>query len=861
MFTKETRKREFFRIAAIVILSAVLTACTPEGIAQETRPAVTQTIEDLDLNGTIELEEGVEIVVETATPENTSTPEATRTPEQTATPKLPVSSYDQLPGKLVSLNAENVDGIQLIGTFGEGLYYSTHFNEDENRFVVVYSTGIDIFQKQNGAFQSVKRLYFDIYDHSDLFHKSWVLGSIHKPYAVSRSTQYYAQNYGDRIKVMNLVNEQTVYIHLREGDNLGWKEFDQKIFFSSQSNYLLIDSLSEQILFDLNSYSELLRVEMLEGESFFSIDEDHLLIADKTENKLEVYALPNGRLVNTINDYNSDEFPLWLTITDDQKLVTVSEKYLSIFNIIDFELLVAENLPFDYSTGKVEIVENKYIIIGFQGLNRGVCVWDLENIENQKCFHGNSDNLFSGQYRLSPNEKFLFIFNDPYGDLLKLGDWEPLITVKEDYKIPIYDAFFTKNAKYFTIVYRAHFRPFIFDIERNDQLEIDIDFGFDIENDKYDENEPTKSFQAITEAFLWVRYSDNNYVKHLIQYDLKSGVKQIHSYINKSGYNTLYSNNEIMINQHLSENKLDIRNLNDFSQLGSDLPYRSRYLGFETGVNSGIDRKNWFHGFQMEDEPFISSIRWNVDKYALKDAMNYILPQGQTPFVRNINSPDGRYRVELISPGISGFTIFDNESDNLIFSRNHLGRIKNFLISNDSELIYIVGLLSSSDETDGFIRVYNINTGELEKIITVSKPPFNQNIGFPMDISLNGNHLVMGNSAGLLEMIDLDNDWQVLYTLDVLGPNSDIQFAPNGSFFAVANVDDRIQLYTTENGAFLAEIEVLGGYGLGDYRLIQYYLTDKMIIAAEYSRPRVGIYYSWGWNGQIKVYGRFDWMK
>ncbi len=81
-------RRDFNRLAATLILGAVLAACTPEGQAQETRPAMTQTIDGLDVAGESE-EAIVETITSTATPENTPTPEATSTPEATATPAAP----------------------------------------------------------------------------------------------------------------------------------------------------------------------------------------------------------------------------------------------------------------------------------------------------------------------------------------------------------------------------------------------------------------------------------------------------------------------------------------------------------------------------------------------------------------------------------------------------------------------------------------------------------------------------------------------------------------------------------------------------------------------------------------------------
>jgi hypothetical protein len=77
MFTKETRKREFFRLATLVIFSAVLAACVPINTAQETRPAITQTSDS-----------GVEIVPATTIPEPSATLENNSTPENTPTATL-----------------------------------------------------------------------------------------------------------------------------------------------------------------------------------------------------------------------------------------------------------------------------------------------------------------------------------------------------------------------------------------------------------------------------------------------------------------------------------------------------------------------------------------------------------------------------------------------------------------------------------------------------------------------------------------------------------------------------------------------------------------------------------------------------
>jgi len=75
MLRNETCRREYKRLATLLVLGAVLAACTPEGQVQETKPAASQTIV------------ATNTPEHTTTPENTPTPEATSTPEATATPE------------------------------------------------------------------------------------------------------------------------------------------------------------------------------------------------------------------------------------------------------------------------------------------------------------------------------------------------------------------------------------------------------------------------------------------------------------------------------------------------------------------------------------------------------------------------------------------------------------------------------------------------------------------------------------------------------------------------------------------------------------------------------------------------------
>jgi hypothetical protein len=82
------------RYAIVSFLSLALAACAPTALAQETQPAVTQTIvatETEIASATPEVSvtpENTPTITATATPENTATPDATATPEMTEQEKI-----------------------------------------------------------------------------------------------------------------------------------------------------------------------------------------------------------------------------------------------------------------------------------------------------------------------------------------------------------------------------------------------------------------------------------------------------------------------------------------------------------------------------------------------------------------------------------------------------------------------------------------------------------------------------------------------------------------------------------------------------------------------------------------------------
>ena len=80
-------KAKVYRALGLATVAALmLTSCVPEGQAQETRPAATQTIEGLDVPGESE-EAIIETITATSTPEATATPKNTPTSTATATPE------------------------------------------------------------------------------------------------------------------------------------------------------------------------------------------------------------------------------------------------------------------------------------------------------------------------------------------------------------------------------------------------------------------------------------------------------------------------------------------------------------------------------------------------------------------------------------------------------------------------------------------------------------------------------------------------------------------------------------------------------------------------------------------------------
>jgi hypothetical protein len=102
MLRKETSRRDNKTLSSILILGAVLAACTPE-----TQPDVSQSVESADITST-ETDSGS--IIENAVPETTLTPEATATPEIVAMPEFEnMHDYCIYRAKQVGIDLENLD--------------------------------------------------------------------------------------------------------------------------------------------------------------------------------------------------------------------------------------------------------------------------------------------------------------------------------------------------------------------------------------------------------------------------------------------------------------------------------------------------------------------------------------------------------------------------------------------------------------------------------------------------------------------------------------------------------------------------------------------------------------------------------
>jgi hypothetical protein len=336
----------------------------------------------------------------------TDTPEVSPTP--TMTPTLPVSHLVDFPGKPVKLNADNISDVQLIGTFGEGQHYSTHYNKEGGRLVLVYSTGIDIFQNSNDEIRYQRSYDFDIPIMDFAYNEESDL------YKVSPSTKYFVQDFGSRFRLLSLETGKE-HIIFKSGQILHWFYYSTEITFSPDERYLIINTYSEIVLIDLNEYKEIFRKE--KGEAYFSANGNYFIVGIGTQ--FDVYELATLELINSVKGTTSPEFA---TITSNQKLITVFANVIMVWSFPNHDFL-----GLIYTGGRSNFIRGRYNTVTSDGKllitadYDKVRIWNLETFEYDVVFYEFS------RFELSPDETHLFIIGKSR-TLINLEDYQKVAT-------------------------------------------------------------------------------------------------------------------------------------------------------------------------------------------------------------------------------------------------------------------------------------------------------------------------------------------------------------------------------------------------------------------------------------------------
>jgi WD40 repeat protein len=823
--TPITAKKLLYVFTLILSMSVACTPATssidpqniPTTVPTVLMPTTTATLDKLRI--AIE-----EVSTKQARYTATPIPSATLEPIPTPTPKYPIAYNQGFPIDPAPIIAENLQKLRLIGTIGEGTRLSTHYNESKDTVVFVYSSFIDIFQRVDDHYALEKSFEIDIFQ-DNYFFNEW---NRRDSYAVSNSARYFAQNYGDRVRVLDLKtgNENTIFVS--QADVGGWNFPVQQLFFSPKDSYLLIDSTSDQVLIDLNTLQDALRVETQYGYSNFSPNEDYLLVAKTYESILEVYALPELELIVENTGYSYRNLPGWASITDDQKLVSVGSKFITIWNFPTMEMVYENVMPLEYrDASKVVLThDNRFLIIGHKlSDKRGVSVWDLSERTLIKFFPINSTftsySYSAGDFLLSPNGEHLVVFDQANHIQIFLLE----------------EARILENTRIFQFVKFLETLPFLI-FHNGDNF-----FALDLRENRLINFGESSNFGKAIDLNYFLGFTQT----HFFAYDDKYG------YIN---YELSSGNIEIM-----GTDKEKVKNDTLFDQMELQSP--ENFLGFregDQGYRSSYDMllRKWIDGdlmggsFQINNQDFSKAIKWGLDSDQLINAVNYIHtsyePHNSLPHIRNIFSTDHRFKVEFT---LNTLEIINIETGDSIRTFSNLGRIYNFKFSADSSEIFIVGSVYPRPRSPVYLKAYEIETGNLIRYLEFVNNPWFYFYGPPFDVSPDGNYLAVGNGEAQVEVIDLQKNWEVLYTLDILNPlcDADIQFSTDSSYLATAAMDDKIQFWKTETGELINEIDVLGGYKLNEYRLVQFYLLDNLVLVARGS-------FGWLDNiGQIKAFG------
>lgn len=754
-------------------------------------------------------------------PSKTPLPTFTPKPSPTATPMptLPVAYNQQMPGELVPMTAANLKDLKLVGTIGEGSQHSVHKSPDKKRLVIVYSTGIDIFQKINGRYELEKRLDFDVYGSHNAF------GSERDAYVVSESTHFFAQNYGDRVRVLNLNTGDENSLSVSKADVGGWNFPIQRLFFSPNENYLLVDGTSDQVLIDLKTLEKVLSVETQGGQSYFTKNEDYLIISRTYQGRQEIYALPDVELVAENDKFSYLNNPGWATITSDGQLISAGTKFFTILNFPSMEKVYEDILsaPY-YGIGQVTLTEDEqFVIIGHRNdEKRGISIWDVNEHKLVKFF---PSVVRSENYVLSPSQAHLVVYIDK--------DKAQIVTFPEGEVLETLNGYgpikFMETTDYLIIYFQDQFS--VFDLTENKYIALEeaVHNGQAIQ---------FNVFFGMTKSHLFAYDSENGYSGY-VKYNLGTGEVQL-----------LGSNKNAIIEDESFE-EIEFQ-----SSMGFD-SFQNRSTSFRTSYYHIIrqitgEQGRYANHYQANPIVLSNAIKWDLDSFHLANAVNYLsVPVSNSwyaPYLRNVISADKQLEAER---GQGTLKILDVKSGELLHTFNNLGVIFNFKFSFDSSLIFITGIVNDRPRSPVYLKVYEIRTGNLKKHIEFSNNPWFYSYGPPMDLSPDGKYLAFGNKEGKLDIIDLSNNWAVKYTLDILHNlnDADVQFSPDGSYFATVTIDDKIQFWNTETGELINEIDVLGGYGLNDYYLVQFYLLDNLILTSDFAD------FWWGLIGQMKAYG------
>ena len=756
-------------------------------------------------------------VVFTETPLPTATILPTATPTVDVKNLLPVTHKERFPGKLVQLSVNNLDDIALIGTFGEGKLYSTHYNPTNERLIMIYSSGIDIYQKINGSFAYQNSFDFEIQINDFAYSEPDDL------YCLSESNTFFVQNYEVRVKVLNTFTGEYVNIDTSDTEGEGRRYPPHRVRFSPDEKYLVLDTRSAQILIDLLTLKEIYRFDRRQAESNFSEDSAYLLTS--LESNFEIYHLPDMTLVGSVvGSFN----PVFATITRNQEVVAAFQTVVMVWSFPEFKLK-----GLIYTAGRSDSMSNKQLEVTRDGrylINADydkVRIFDLQELVYTKVF--NDSSLFV----LSPDEQFLFI----------MGKSRVLVDMKDFNVIASFSLKtnvnygFTPSGKHF-IAHDAY-ETYVYDFETSEKIMVHL---------RDQEKSGYANFMGASDNYVWMHVWAQNEPTQFFRFDLASREKKMFDAgMIPSTNMEFYTDEFILINTGESA---QIQRMEDMQRISFLSRHRTsgdhlvrQFKDSSTGV------------YALNLTTFSNGIKWALDKKDLANAFSYVsqnVSYGQYQLhMKDMESPDGNYRVE----SEKGVVRIINTGDGSLVRTFYVnGTAQDWVFSPDSNIIYISGSGSSYTSPE-WIRAYDISKNlllrekEYEVIHTYNDGMNNLSV-IPIDVSSDGRYLVTADNKAHLHVLDLENGWSEVFTIDIFITNySDIEFSQDGTFMVSATSSgDLLQFWNADTGELIMEMNPLDGYQTSRERIIQFYLMDEVLVVSEKADP-------WGRFGQIKVYG------